>query len=188
LSPPSARIEPGFSLDLKCTLPSAMPPAARSWLKNSVKIESSSTITITQDGSLIIHSAKVSDSGNYSCVAKNIVGKRVSLPVPVVVRSEKRWSEWSACTADCFKVRERKCNSKSPDDCQGKEVETAECKDGSCQEKIAENSDRIIYFSLIVVSVLCVILAALFAHSKRKKPEIPDYIVADNGKRYKKVN
>lgn len=162
-------------------MPSATPPAARSWLKNNVKIETSSAVTITQDGSLIIHSAKVQDSGNYSCVAKNIVGKRVSSAVPVVVRSEKRWSEWSTCNVDCIKVRQRNCNSKSPDDCQGKEVETAECHDGNCQEKVPESTDRIIYFSLIIVSVLCVVLAALFAHSKRKKPDIPDYIVTDNG-------
>lgn len=162
-------------------MPSATPPAVRSWQKNGLKIEQTSSVTITQDGSLIIHSAKVQDSGNYSCVAKNIVGKRVSNPVPVVVRSEKRWSEWSVCSVDCIKVRQRNCNSKSPEDCQGKEVETADCRDGSCEEKVAENSDRIIYFSLIIVSVLCVVLAALFAHSRRKKPEIPDYIVTDNG-------
>ncbi|CRL02294.1 CLUMA_CG015370, isoform A [Clunio marinus] len=181
LSPPSARIEPGSPLEIKCTLPNALPPAVRSWLKNNQKIEQSSSITITQDGSLIIHSAKVQDSGNYSCVAKNIVGKRVSYPVPVIVRSEKRWSEWSSCNSDCLKFRHRNCNSRSPDDCQGKEVETAECRDGSCEEKInSDNSDRVIYFSLIIVSVLCVVLAALFAHSKRKKPEIPDYIVTDN--------
>lgn len=181
MSPPSARIEPGFSLELKCTLPSSNPPAVRSWMRNNLKIEQSSAVTITQDGSLIIHSAKVQDSGNYSCVAKNIVGRRLSNPVPVVVRSEKRWSDWSSCNVDCIKIRQRNCNSKSPDDCQGKEVETMECRDGSCTEKVAEGFDRIIYFSLIVVSVLCVVLAALFAHSKRKKPEIPDYIVTDNG-------
>lgn len=185
LSPPSARIEPGFSLEIKCTLPNATPPAVRTWLKNGQKIEQSSQVTITQDGKLIIHSAKIQDSGNYSCVAKNIVARKTSNPVPVIVRSEKRWSDWSACNADCLKFRHRNCNAKSPDDCHGKEVETAECKDGSCEEKIAENSDRIIYFSLIIVSVLCVILAALFAHSKRKKPEIPDYIVTDNGERHK---
>lgn len=170
-------------MELKCTLPSSTPPAVRSWQKNNVKIESSSAITLTQDGSLIIHSAKVLDSGNYTCVAKNIVGKRVSVAVPVVVKSEKRWSEWSTCSTDCVKVRQRNCNAKSPEDCLGKEVETADCRDGGCEEKVTESADRIIYISLISVSVLCVVLAALFAHSKRKKPEIPDYIVADNGEK-----
>lgn len=184
MSPPSARIEPGNSLEIKCTLPSARPPAARSWLKNGQKIEPSSEVTINPDGMLIIHSATVKDSGNYSCVAKNVVARKVSNTVPVIVRSEKRWSEWSTCNADCLKFRTRNCNSKSPEDCHGKEVDTAECKDGSCEEKIAESSDKIIYFSLIVVSLLCVILAGLFAHAKRKKPEIPDYIVTDNGERH----
>lgn len=187
MSPPSARIEPGFSLEIKCTLPSATPPAVRSWLKNGQKIEQSSQITLTQDGKLIIHSAKVQDSGNYSCVAKNLVARKVSSPVPVIVRSEKRWSEWSACNIECLKFRHRNCNSKSPDDCLGKEVETAECKDGSCEEKIAESSERIVYLSLIVVSILCLVLAALFANSKRRKPEIPDYIVTDNGERQRKI-
>jgi netrin receptor unc-5 len=137
----------------------------------------------------MIHSVKVADSGNYSCVAENIVGKRISDPVPVVVRSEKRWSEWTLCGSDCRKTRWRNCNARSPDDCQGREVESVECSDGNCELRLQtpsspssqERSDRIVYISLIIVSVLCVVLAALFAHSKRKKPEIPDYIVTDNG-------
>lgn len=187
MSPPSARIEPGNSLEIKCTLPSGTPPAARSWQKNNQKIEPTSAVTMTKEGSLIFHSAKVQDSGNYTCVARNIVGKRVSNPVPVIVRSEKRWSEWSTCSIDCERTRQRNCNSKSPEDCQGKEIETVACRDGACQEKESEGFDRIIYFSLIIVSVLCVVLAALFAHSRRKKPEIPDYIVTDNGKRRDKA-
>lgn len=132
----------------------------------------------------------MADSGNYSCVAENIVGKRISDPVPVVVRSEKRWSEWTLCGSDCRKTRWRNCNARSPDDCQGREVESIECSDGNCELRLQspsspsssqERSDRIVYISLIIVSVLCVVLAALFAHSKRKKPEIPDYIVTDNG-------
>jgi Immunoglobulin domain len=184
LSPPSARLEPGSQLDLKCTLPSATPAAARSWLKNGFKIESSATVTITKDGNLIVHSVKVSDSGNYSCVARNIVGKRVSNPVPVIVRSEKRWSEWSQCNSECIKIRHRNCNSKSPDDCQGKEVERTECRDGSCEEKIVETSDRIIYTTLIAISLLCIAFAIIFAHARRRKPEIPDYIVTDNGESF----
>lgn len=184
LSPPSARIEPGFRLEIKCTLPNAVPQAKLSWLKNNEEIESSQSIAITKEGSLIIQSAKVQDTGNFSCAAENIVGKRISDPVPVLVRNEKRWSEWSSCTADCLKYRERKCNPKAQDECHGKEVESIECKDGLCEEKIPDqsSSDRIVYYSLIIVSVLCVVMAALFAHSRRQKHEIPDYIVTDNGK------
>jgi Immunoglobulin I-set domain len=183
MSPPSARLEPGYQLELKCTPPDSLPKARIFWQKNGQDIMSTSSITITQEGSLIIHSAKISDSGNYSCIAENIVGKKLSDLVPVVVRSEKRWSEWSMCGADCRKFRQRNCNARSPDDCQGKEVENIACNDGNCYQPIPESSDRIVYISLIIVSVLCVILAALFAHSRRKKPEsIPDYIVTDNGK------
>lgn len=186
LSPPSARLEPGYALELKCTLPDAHPRPRQSWQKNGQDVVSSSSVVITQEGTLIIHSVKPSDSGNYSCVAENIVGKRISDPLPVVVRSEKRWSEFTVCGGDCRKTRWRNCNARSPDDCQGKEVETIECSDGNCQLRLQspsspERSDRIVYISLIIVSVLCVVLAALFAHSKRKKPEIPDYIVTDNG-------
>lgn len=187
MSPPSARLEPGYQLEIKCTSPDALPRARLSWQKNGQDLISSPLIQMTQD-SLIIHATKVSDSGNFSCVAENIVGKRISDPVPVIVRSEKRWSEWSVCSIDCRKTRYRNCNSRSQNDCQGKEMETLDCNDGNC-ELIApsspassqERSDRIVYISLIIVSILCIVLAALFAHSKRKKPEIPDYIVTDNG-------
>ncbi|KAG5681635.1 hypothetical protein PVAND_011051 [Polypedilum vanderplanki] len=181
MAPPSARIEPGYQLELKCTPPDSLPKAVISWQKNGQDLMSSSSITVTQDGSLIIHSTKVLDTGNYTCSAENIVGKRTSNVVPVLVRSEKRWSEWSTCNVDCKKTRQRNCNARSPDDCQGKEVETIECQDGNCQQKqIQPRSDRIVFSSLIILSVLCVVLAALFAHSRRKKPEIPDYIVTDD--------
>lgn len=187
MSPPSARIEPGNQLEIKCTLPSASPPAARSWKKDTQFLEPSSSLTLTKEGSLIIHSVKVSDSGNYACVAINIAGQRVSSTVPVVVRSEKRWSEWTTCSSDCVKFRTRNCGSKSPSDCVGKEVETADCADGNCRALVNNlNSDNnnnayLIYIFLIFVIVVCVLAALIFAHYKKKKPEIPDYIVTDNG-------
>lgn len=188
LSPPSARVEPGNQLEIKCTLPSASPPAARSWMKNSQLLEPSSSLSLTKEGSLIIHSVKVSDSGNYSCVASNIVGQRLSSTVPVVVRSEKRWSEWTTCSSDCVKFRTRNCGSKSPTDCVGKEVETADCIDGMCRAIVNNrNSDHnssayLIYIFLIFIIAVCVFAAFVFAHYRKKKPEIPDYIVTDNGK------
>jgi hypothetical protein len=187
LSPPSARLEPGYQLELKCSPPDAFPKVRIAWQKNAQDLASSSSITLTDEGNLIIHSVKVSDSGNYTCVAENIVGKRTSDVVPVVVRSEKRWSDWTICGSDCRKTRQRNCNARSPDDCHGKEIETLDCSDGNCQHEKPippMSNDRIVYISLITVSVLCVVLAALFAHSKRKKPEIPDYIVTDNGEHF----
>lgn len=56
-----------------------------------------------------------------------------------------------------------------------------ECRDGSCEEKIVETNDRIIYTTLIAISCLCIAFAIVFAHARRRKPEIPDYIVTDNG-------
>lgn len=190
MSPPSARIEPGNQLEIKCSLPSASPPAARSWMKNNKILEPTSSLTLTEDGSLIIHSIKVTDSGNYSCVATNLAGQRISSAVPVIVRSEKRWSEWTVCSNDCVKFRTRNCGNKSPTDCVGKEVETAICTGGSCKEIANDhnNSDdfmtnaNIIFGLLMCISIIGVIFAILLARMKRKKPEIPDYIVTDNGK------
>lgn len=71
----------------------------------------------------------------------------------------------------------------------GNNVETADCRDGQCNI-ISDNiknskglgSDRIVYFSLIIVSVLCVIFAALYAHTKGRKRRTPAaYITEDDG-------
>lgn len=194
MSPPSARIEPGNQLEIKCTLPTSSPPAVRSWMKNNKPLEaslSSSPLSMTEDGSLIIHSTKVTDSGNYSCVATNLAGQRISSPVPVIVRSEKKWSEWTTCSINCVKIRTRNCGSKSPSDCVGKEVDKAPCTGDDCKAAVFNDLDKddmkslnahLIFILLIFVIVACTILAILFARIKKKKPEIPDYIVTDNGK------
>lgn len=191
LSPPSARIEPGNQLEIKCTLPESSPPAVRSWLKNNKPLESSSSLSLTEDGSLIIHSVKVTDSGNYSCVATNLAGQRISSPVPVIVRSDKRWSEWTTCSINCVKFRTRNCGSKSPSDCVGKEVDTTTCTGDDCKAVFNDlnnddinnsNNAHLIFILLILIILTCVLLALIYTHFKKKKPEIPDYIVTDNGK------
>lgn len=60
LSPLSARIEPGSKIEINCTPPPGVPQPQISWLKNNENMptSSSSSVTITKEGNLIISQAK----------------------------------------------------------------------------------------------------------------------------------
>uniref|UniRef100_A0A3B3HD77 Netrin receptor UNC5 n=1 Tax=Oryzias latipes TaxID=8090 RepID=A0A3B3HD77_ORYLA len=174
---------------LHCRPPEGVPVAEVEWLKNDdpLNYADDSIVDLRGDHSLIISEARLSDSGNYTCVASNIVAKRRSSTATVVVYVDGGWgdwSEWSACSSDCERQRSRECTSPEPKHggrlCDGVAVATDNCTGGLCtqnrkllhdakQQGAESSSDVALYSGLaagVVTVVLLIVAVTLYRRSQ----------------------
>ena len=86
-SPPySVSVEAGQATELRCLPPLGFPNPRVYWLKNGVNLDQESdTLLVSSEGHLLVGQAKLSHQANYTCVAENIAGKRLSDPVTLTV-------------------------------------------------------------------------------------------------------
>ncbi|XP_053665316.1 netrin receptor unc-5-like [Anopheles marshallii] len=90
------RAEVGEKLEIRCVAPKGYPKPQVTWLKNNFTVTSSSLLTFTTEGNIVITSLNLQDIGNYTCVAENIAGKRTSESIELIVFVNGGWSQWSA--------------------------------------------------------------------------------------------
>uniref|UniRef100_A0A3Q2T1W9 Netrin receptor UNC5 n=1 Tax=Fundulus heteroclitus TaxID=8078 RepID=A0A3Q2T1W9_FUNHE len=174
---------------LRCHPPEGVPQAEVEWQRNEDVLDpvSDPNFFITSEHNLVIRKARLLDTGNYTCVAKNIVARRKSNSATVLVYVDGGWSEWSkwsACGADCSMWRSRECSQPSPGtggkDCQGLDLQSVNCTSEQCPQTVSGAEDVALYVGMVAVALCLTLLLIVVVLVYRRKKEGLDADVADS--------
>ncbi|XP_046722939.1 netrin receptor UNC5A isoform X7 [Silurus meridionalis] len=174
---------------LRCHPPEGVPTAEVEWQRNDELIDPKAdpNFFISVDHNLIIKQARLADTGNYTCVAKNIVARRKSSSAAVIVYVDGGWSEWSkwsACGADCTMWRSRECTQPAPGTggkaCQGLDLQSQNCTSEQCPQTVSGAEDVALYVGIFAVALCLTLLLVVLVLVYRRKKEGLDADVADS--------
>ncbi|RZF44392.1 hypothetical protein LSTR_LSTR016609, partial [Laodelphax striatellus] len=78
-SPPySTTVEIDHQTELRCLPPQGTPQPRVYWLKNGQPLEPDTNMIVSSEGHLLVGQARLVDTANYTCVAENVSGKKLS--------------------------------------------------------------------------------------------------------------